>query len=186
MRFEAGAALGDGWLVESLSPEGSVRFVRPPAVDRRKALSRLIVMAGCLAVTLGLVGVSAQSADGLWVLTSSLVVLFGGTALVALAAAVADLRRAATGVQLEVDRRNGQVRGVLEGRGLLGQFRVERGAFPLAEVTFHLAPFDDSTTGAGMLVATLPDGRRLLAPDLPRVEALRPWLERLPPAPPMP
>jgi hypothetical protein len=182
--LEVGAALGDGWRVDALFADGSARFVRPAAVDRRKAASRFVVMAGCLAVTAALVGVSAQSADGLWVLTSSLIALFGGTALIALVAGVADLRRAALGVHLEVDRPGRVVRGVVEGRGLLGQFRVEAGTFPASMVTLRLAPFDDSTTGAGMLVVTLTDGRRLLAPDVPRVEALRAWLEAVSARPP--
>ncbi|MCU0701175.1 MAG: hypothetical protein MUC96_32095 [Myxococcaceae bacterium] len=177
--LEVGSTLGDGWRVEALSPDGSVRFVRPPSVDRKKALGRFIVMGGCVAVSAALVGVSAQSADQLWVLTSSLIVLFGATGLVALLAGLADLRRAALGVHLEIDQRATRVRGVLEGRGLLGQFRVLTHAGPLGDVSLRLSPFEDSTAGAGMLVVTLRDGRRLMAPDLPRVEALRTWVDSL-------
>ncbi|MDX2008729.1 MAG: hypothetical protein SFW67_00980 [Myxococcaceae bacterium] len=178
-RLEVGAELGDGWRVERSSPDGSVRFARPRAVDRKKALGRFIVMGGCLAVTAALVGVSAQSADGLWVLTSSLIVLFGVTALVALLAGLADLRRASLGVHLEIDRRGEVVTGVLEGRGPWGQFLVTPYAGPLGELALQLTAFEESTTGAGMLVVTLRDGRRLMAPDLPRVEALRAWVTTL-------
>jgi hypothetical protein len=184
MRFEAGAALGDGWLVERLSADGSVRFVRPPAVDRRKALGRFIVMSGCFAVTAALVGVSAQSADGLWWLTASLIALFGLTGLVALLSGLTDLRRARVGVFLEIDVPASQVHGLLDGAGLARQFRVASHTARLAACTVRLVPFEDSTGGAGMLVVTEGPGRRFLAPDLPRVEALRTWFERLPPSAP--
>ncbi|MCA2980658.1 MAG: hypothetical protein INH41_03835 [Myxococcaceae bacterium] len=179
MRLEPGAALGDGWQVEHVDADGSVRFTRPASVDRRRALARFVVMAGCFAVTAALVGVSAQSADGLWVLTSSLVVAFGGTGLLALLAGVSDLRRAALGVSLEVRRREGVVRGVLEGAGVVGQFRVTRYEGPLAGVAFTLVPFGEGSADAGALRVTLADGRRLLAPDVPRLEVLRRWLAAL-------
>jgi hypothetical protein len=183
MRFESDAALGDGWRVERLAPDGSVRFARPPSVDRRKALSRFIVMGGCFAVTAALVGVSAQSADGLWWLTASLIGLFGLTGVVALLSGLTDLRRANVGVFLELDVSASRVRGLLDGQGLAGQFRVARHEAPLSACTVRLVPFEDSTTGGGMLVVTEGPAHRFLAPDLPQIEALRRWLEGLPRSP---
>lgn len=179
MPLAQGDALSGGWVLERLSSDGSFKFSRPPSVDRRRAGSRFIVMGGCLAVTLALLGVSLTDADNLWLLTSSLIVLFGLTAVVAALAAVKDLRLAALGVFLEVDVRAGVVRGVLEGEGVLGQFSVVRLEVPRAQVTFSLVAFDERPDGSGMLVATRTPAGRLLAPDLPTVEALRPLLARL-------
>ncbi|MBL8933418.1 MAG: hypothetical protein JNM69_02635 [Archangium sp.] len=175
MPLTQGDSLGDGWVLERLGAD-SVRFSRPPSVDRQRAVSRLVVMGGCLVVTLALVGVSVQNADNLWLITSSLIVLFGLTTLLALLAAVKDLRRAALGVFLEIDR--ARVRGVVDGQGF-GQFRVGRVELPRAEVTLTLTPFEDSKEGAGMLVVTTKAGARLLAPDLPKVHEVRPLLDRL-------
>ncbi|MDP3231983.1 MAG: hypothetical protein Q8S33_28155 [Myxococcales bacterium] len=175
MPLAQGDSLGGGWVLERLARDGSLRFSRPPAVDRRRAVSRLVVMGGCLAVTLALLGASA-TADDLWVLTSSLIVLFGATTLVAGLAAIRDLRLAALGVFLEVDVRGGLVRGVLDGAGVLGQFSVTRVELPRSQVTFSLVAFDERPDGSGMLVATCSPGGRLLAPDLPVLEDLRPLL----------
>jgi hypothetical protein len=177
MALAAGAALADGWVLERLAPDGGLRFVRAPAHDRRRAVSRLVVMAGSAAVALALTAVSAQSADNLWLITSSLIVLFGVVALIALLAAVKDVRRAALGVFLEVDRE--RVRGVVDGAGLLGQFQVRSVDVARADARVELTPFEDSKQGAGMLVITLTTGERLLAPDLPRVDDLRPLVARL-------
>lgn len=175
MPLSQGDSLGDGWVLERLGSD-SVRFSRPPSVDRQRALSRLVVMGGCLVVTLALLGVSLKDADNLWLITSSLIVLFGVTTLIALLAAVKDLRRAALGVFLEIDRT--QVRGVVDGQGW-GQFRVGRVDLPRGEVTLTLTPFEDSKEGAGMLVVTTKAGARLLAPDLPKVNDARPLIDRL-------
>lgn len=175
MPLAQGDALGDGWVLERLSRDGSLRFVRAPAVDRRRAVSRLVVMGGCLAVTLALLGASA-TADDLWVLTSSLIALFGATTLVAGLAAIRDLRLAALGVFLEIDVRAGLVRGVLDGAGVLGQFSVTRVELPRSQVTFSLVAFDERRDGSGMLVAKCGPSGRLLAPDLPSLEDLRPML----------
>lgn len=175
MPLAQGDSLGDGWVLERLSSDGSLRFARAPAVDRRRAVSRFIVMGGCLAVTLALLGASA-TADDLWVLTWSLIVLFGATTLVAGLAAIRDLRLAALGVFLEVDVRDGLVRGVLDGAGVLGQFSVTRVELPRSQVTFRLVAFDERRDGSGMLVATCGPSGQLLAPDLPALEALRPLL----------
>ena len=136
-------------------------------------------MGGCLAVTLSLLGVSLTNPDNLWLITSSLIVLFGLTAALAGFAAVRDLRLAALGVFLEVDVRAGVVRGVLDGAGVLGQFAVVRVEVPRARVTFSLVPFDERRDGSGMLVATLAPTGRLLTPDLPALEAARPLIVRL-------
>ncbi len=175
MPLAQGDSLGDGWVLERLSRDGSLRFSRAPTVDRRRAVSRLVVMGGCLAVTLALLGASA-TADDLWVLTSSLIVLFGATTLVAGLAAIRDLRLAALGVFLEIDVRAGLVRGVLDGAGVLGQFSVTRVELPRSQVTFSLVAFDERRDGSGMLVATCAPTGRLLAPDLPVLEDLRPLL----------
>lgn len=174
--MRAGDALGGGWVVERITDD-TVRFSRPAAVDRRRAGSRLIVMGGCLAVALALTGVSVQSAESLWLITSSLIALFGGTAVVALLSAVVDLRRAALGVSLELSPR--QVTGVVEGRGLWGQFSVRPLSQPRSAARLALTPFEDSTTGAGMLTVSLPTGERLLAPDFPRLDDARLLLARL-------
>ncbi len=178
MPLAQGDALGDGWVLERLSSDGSLRFARAPEVDRRRAVSRFIVMGGCLAVTLALLGASA-TADQLWVLTSSLIGLFGATTLVAGLAAIRDLRLAALGVFLEVDVRAGLVRGVLDGGGVLGQFSVARVEVPRNEVTFSLVAFDERRDGSGMLVVSRAPSGRLLGPDLPALEDLRPLLSRL-------
>lgn len=175
MPLAQGDSLGDGWVLERLGSD-SVRFSRPPAVDRQRAVSRLVVMGGCLVVTLALIGVSLQNADNLWLITSSLIVLFGVTTVIALLAAVKDLRRASLGVFLEIDR--ARVRGVVDGQGWR-QFQVGRVELPRAEVTVTLTPFEDSKEGAGMLVVITKAGARLLAPDLPQVHAARPLLDRL-------
>jgi hypothetical protein len=175
MALAAGDALGDGWVLERASAEG-LRFVRPPSVDRRRAVSRLVVMGGCLAVTLSLVAVSAQSAEALWLITWSLVALFGVTTALALLAAVKDLRRAHLGVFLELDPR--EVKGVLDGQGLTGQFQVRSVTLPRAQVTIALEAFEGGS-GAGMLVVTSRDGARLLAPDFPAVAEARPLLARV-------
>lgn len=176
MPLTQGDILGDGWVLEALGAD-RVRFARPAIVERRRALSRLVVMGGCLAVTLALIAASVQDPDRLWLITSSLIVLFGVTTLIALLAAVKDLRRASLGVFLEIDR--ARVRGVLDGQGLWGQFQVRRVELPRAEVTLTLTPFEDSKEGAGMLVVTTKGGARLLAPDLPKVHEARPLLDRL-------
>lgn len=175
MPLSQGDSLGDGWVLERLGAD-SVRFSRPPSVDRQRALSRLVVMGGCLVVTLALLGVSLKDADNLWLITSSLIVLFGATTVIALLAAVKDLRRASLGVFLEIDR--AQVRGVVDGQGFR-QFQVARLEMPRADVTLTLTPFEDSKEGAGMLVVTTKAGARLLAPDLPKVHEVRPLLDRL-------
>jgi hypothetical protein len=179
MPLVQGDALGDGWVLERLSSDGSFRFSRSPAVDRKRAVSRFIVMGGCLAVTLSLLGLSAQDADNLWLITSSLIVLFGLTAIVAGLAGFRDLRLAALGVCLEVDVRAGVVRGVLDGAGVLGQFSVTRVEVPRTHVTFRLVAFDQRRDGSGFLVVSRTPSGRLLAPDLPAVEAARPLLDRL-------
>lgn len=175
MPLAQGDSLGDGWVLERLGSD-SVRFSRPRAVDRQRAVSRLVVMGGCLVVTLALIGVSLQNADNLWLITSSLIALFGVTTVIALLAAVKDLRRASLGVFLEIDRVG--VRGVVDGQGWR-QFQVGRVELPRADVTVTLTPFEDSKEGAGMLVVTTKGGARLLAPDLPKVNDARPLLDRL-------
>ncbi|MBE2250397.1 MAG: hypothetical protein IAE78_12710 [Myxococcus sp.] len=179
MALAQGDLLLDGWFVERLLPDGAVRFSRAPSVDRRRALSRLVVMGGCLAVTLALLGVSARDADNLWVLTWTVIVLFGLTAGVAGLAAVRDLRLAALGVFLEVDPPAGVVRGVLAGEGVLGQFSVSRVEVPRASVAFTLVAFDERKDGSGMLVVKRASGGQLLAPDLPSLDEVRPLLARL-------
>ena len=176
MPLSQGDSLGDGWVLETLGSD-RVRFSRPAAVERRRAMSRLVVRGGCLAVTLALVSTSVQNPDKLWIITSSLIVLFGVTTLIALLAAVKDLRRASLGVFLEIDRT--QVRGVVDGQGLWGQFRVGRVELPRTDVTLTLTPFEDSKDGAGMLVVTTKAGARLLAPDMPKVHDARPLLDRV-------
>ncbi len=178
MPLARGDVLADGWSVEFLRDDGSVRFGRSTAAVRRNAVSRLTVMVGSLAVCLALLGVSAQSADNLWLLTSSLIVLFGVTALLALLAAVRDFRRAAVGVFLEIDVAARRVSGVLDGRGLLGQYRVRQATTGLGEVDFSLQPFTEQLEGPGAMVVTSA-GDRWLAPDLPRVEDGRPLVTLL-------
>lgn len=175
MPLSQGDVLGDGWLLEQLGPD-RVRFSRPPAIERRRAVSRLVVMGGCLVVTLALIGTSVQNPDNLWLITSSLIALFGVTTIIALLAAVKDLRRAALGVFLELDR--AQVRGVVDGQGWR-QFGVRRVELPRGEVTLTLTPFEDSKEGAGMLVVRTSNGVRLLAPDFPRLHEARPLLDRV-------
>jgi hypothetical protein len=178
MPLATGDVLADGWSVEHLRADGSVRFGRSRAAVRRNAVSRLTVMVGCLAVCLALLGVSAQSADNLWLLTSSLIVLFGVTAQFALLAAVRDFRRAAVGVFLEVDVAARRVSGVVDGRGLLGQYRVRQASTTLSDVAFSLQPFTEQLEGPGALVVQA-GGDRWLAPDLPRVEDGRALVTRL-------
>lgn len=177
MTLRQGDPLLDGWVLERLAPDGSCRFVRAPTVDRRRAVSRLVVMGGCLAVTLALVSVSAQSSDSLWLVTWSLVVLFGVTALLALLAAVKDLRRAALGVFLEIDVPGQRVRGVLDGAGFAGQFQVATVDLPRSEAGFSVTQLEEAT-GAAMLVVTTRSGR-LLAPDLPSFADARALVARL-------
>ena len=175
MALSTGDTLGDGWSIERLSADGTARFVRSASVDRRRAVGRLIVMAGCLAVAAALGGATAQSHDSLWLITWSLIALFGATAVLAAAAAVKDLRRASLGVFLEVDVAAGRFRGVVDRSGLR-QFEVATADRPWTELELTLVPFEGSS-GAGMLVCEGSAGERLLAPDLPRVEDARPWLE---------
>lgn len=176
MSFVAGEVLADGWTIERLAADGSVRFARSPSVDRRRATSRLVVMAGCFAVVLALSGVTAQSSDSLWLITWSLIALFGLTGALAALAAVKDLRRASLGVFLEVDVAARRVRGVLEGAGAR-QFSVIVSERPLGEVQLRLVPFEGANDGSGMLVCATASGEHLVSPDLPHVEDARRWLE---------
>lgn len=174
MALAAGDHLGDGWVLERTSSDG-LRFVRPPTIDRRRAGSRLVVMGGCLAVTLALLGVSTQSAEALWLITWSLIALFGATSVLALLAAVKDLRRAHLGVFLDIDA--SEVKGVLDGQGVAGQFQVKQIALPRSRVTLTLAPFEGGS-GAGMLSVTSAEGR-LLAPDFPNLADARALLAKV-------
>lgn len=178
MTFAAGDSLADGWAVERLSADGSARFVRSPSVDRRRATSRLVVMAGCFAVAIALGGVTAQSSDSLWLITWSLIALFGLTGLLAALAAIKDLRRASLGVFLEVDVSAKRVRGVVDGAGSR-QFSVVVVERPLAEIELRLVAFEGVHDGSGMLVCATSSGERLVSPDLPRVEEARRWLETI-------
>lgn len=164
----------DGWQVDRADTQG-VRFTRAPIVDRRKALSRLTVMGGCMAVVLALSGVSAQSTESLWLITWSVIVLFAATAFIALLTAIRDLRRAATGVSLELGR--GRVVGVSDGTGLR-QFSVERVELLLGDVKLTTTLFDERSDGSGFLTVTTATGDRLLAPEVPSVSALRALLLR--------
>lgn len=176
MPLEQGDALAGGWVLERVSDD-SLRFSRARSVELRRALSRLIVMGGCLAVTLALVGVTAKDPDDLWLITSSLIVLFGATALVALVAALRDLWLARLGVALEFDRAGRCVRGVEEGEGLLGQFRVRAVELPRDGVTVAFVAFDERHDGSGMIKIKSKRGW-LLAPDLPSLEDGRALLAR--------
>jgi hypothetical protein len=182
MAFASGDVLSDGWRVERATPDGSIRFTRAPSIDRKRAVGRLIVMGGCLAVTLALAGVTAQSTEALWLISWSLIALFAVTALLALAAAVKDLSRSSLGVFLEIDARQGLVRGVTDGAGLICQFTVGRSEAPLATVQLRAVSFEDRHDGSGMITCTLGSGARLLAPDVPRVDDATAWLASLPKA----
>lgn len=179
MAFSSGDVLSDGWRVERAAADGSIRFTRDPSIDRKRAVGRLIVMGGCLAVSLALAGVSAQSSEALWLITWSLIALFGVTALLALAAAVKDLRRSSLGVFLEIDARHAVVKGVLDGAGLLGQFGVGASEHRLDAVQLRAVSFEDRQDGSGMITCTLGSGARLLAPDVPRVDEAHSWLASL-------
>lgn len=179
MGFSSGDVLSDGWWVERAAADGSIRFARSPTADRRRALGRLIVMGGCLAVALALAGVTAQSTEALWLVSWSLIALFGVTALLALAAAVKDLRRAVLGVFLEIDAPARRVKGVVEGDGVLGQFRVAVHEAALGELELRAVTFEDRTDGSGMITCTIAAGGRLLAPDVPKVDVAQAWLRQL-------
>lgn len=175
MALAVGDPLGDGWVLERASAD-ALRFVRAPAVDRRRALSRGVVAGGCLAVTFALLAVSVQSAEALWLITWSLIALFGVTSVLAGLAAVKDLRRASLGVFLEFDPR--RVSGVLDGRGVTRQFSVAAVSIPRSGTTLALEPFEGGS-GAAMLIVTAPDGARLLAPDFPNLAEARALLARV-------
>lgn len=171
-----GAPLRGGWKVDRLNADGSARFSRPAAVDRRKAFARFAVAAGCISVGATLADASLNSADNLWALTWSLVVLFVVTGLLGLTAVITDIRRSLLGVFLEVDLPHDQVRGVLDGAGW-GQFRVSVIECALASVHLSLKPFEESRERAGLLLVQTSDDVRLLAPEVPNVDAFRSLLE---------
>ncbi|MBL8918965.1 MAG: hypothetical protein JNJ54_08920 [Myxococcaceae bacterium] len=175
MTLGVGEPLGDGWVLERVSA-GAVRFVRAPSVDRRRALSRLVVAFGSLAVALSLLAVSVQSAEALWLITWTLIALFGLTSGLALLSAVKDLRRSLLGVFLEVTAQ--QVTGVIDGQGFTGQFSVATVALPRARTTLTLEPLEGGSGGA-MLVVRSEDGTRLLAPDFPGLAEARALLARV-------
>lgn len=177
MSLAARDILLDGWFVERCD-DSSVRFARPSQLDVKRGVSRLMVAFGCLAVCLALAGVSQSSADGLWLVTWSIVVLFAGTAFIAVFAAVLDFRRARLGVFLEFDVRAGRVRGLFQGSGVAGQFSVVSADVALTEITTTPRAFEDRNDGAGFLDVRA-GTRRLLAPDVPSVAALQATLARL-------